>query len=182
MITKLRQFLFLNALRKALAAQTRKRKTFTVETAGHIGILFDAGHDKKRREVLEYARQLEKKGKKLKLLGFFNDKQPHEGTDFEYFTLKDLGWTGVPQGEKVSAFVREKFDLLLSFHNHEIPALEWIAASAGAAMKIGAATSHPNDFDVQLETPEAKGVSYFTEQLHHYLNKIVAAHESAKTL
>jgi hypothetical protein len=182
MLTKLRQFLFLNALRQALAAQTRKRKTFTVETAGTIGILFDASKEKTRRDVLDYAKQLEKKGKKVRLFGFFDDKQIHEGTGFEHFTLKETNWRGIPKSEKAAAFAKEKFDLLLSFNSGEVPALEWLAVGSQAAMKIGPATERPNDFDVQLETPEAKGIPYFTEQLHHYLNKIIAAHEPAKTL
>ena len=182
MLTKLRQFLFLNALRQVLAGQNRKRKTFTLETAGNIGVLFDASNDKTRREVLDYAKQLEKKGKKVRLLGFFNDKLAHAGTGFDYFTLKETNWRGVPKSEKATAFADEKFDLLLSFNNGEVPALEWLAVGSRAAMKIGPATQRPNDFDLQLETPEAKGIPYFTEQLHHYLNKIIAAHESAKTL
>jgi hypothetical protein len=40
-------------------------------------------------------------------------------------------------------------------------------------MKIGFATHRPNDFDIQLETPEGKGIRYFTEQLALYLGKIV---------
>ena len=96
-----------------------------------------------------------------------------EAHTFDAFTLKETTWTGVPKHDKAEVFATERFDLLLSFNPDELPQLEWLATASQAAMKIGLATSHPNDFDIQLETPEGKGVHFFAEQLHLYLDKLV---------
>ena len=112
-------------------------------------------------------------GRKVKKLAFFNSKQVVESPNFDLFTLKETSWAGMPKSEKAQAFASEKFDLLLSFNPDELRQLEWVAAASQAAMKIGLATEHQNDFDIQLETPDGKGFRFFIEQLNIYLEKIV---------
>jgi hypothetical protein len=173
MFEKIRAAFFKNALGKLLAEQKRQRKIHTLESARTIGVLFDAGTDAARKEVSEFVKKLEKDGKKVQLLGFFNVKQQPEGHPFDNFFLKETTWMGIPKSEKVTAFNQQKFDLLLSFNPENLAPMEWVAIASQAAMKIGLATDHRNDFDIQLETPEGKGMRYFTEQLSVYLDKIV---------
>jgi hypothetical protein len=173
MLAPLRALLFKKALRELLATQKRTRQVHTLDSARSVGLLFDATTDNARRESLEFARSLEKQGKKVGVLGFFNTKPGTETPDFDAFYAKETGWTGKPNSEKAAKFAREKFDLLLTLNPDEHPPLEWLAAQSQAAFKIGFATHRPNDFDIQLETPEGKGIRYFTEQLALYLGKIV---------
>lgn len=50
-------------------------------------------------------------------------------------------------------------------------------------MKVGYATGRPNDLDLQLETPDDKGLPFFIAQLHLYLEKIVLTkNESARAI
>lgn len=173
MLTNIRQYFFLRNLRYLLAAPRRVRRTHTLETARTVGLLFDATAEKMRKEVLEYARILEKKGKKVHLLGYFATKQPPmPAPDFAFFFKKEIAWTGQPKSEKAAQFAQEKFDLLLSLNPDDLPPLSWLAAQSAAAMKIGFATQSPHDLDVQLETPPEKGIRYFAEQLELYLGKI----------
>jgi hypothetical protein len=173
MLAQIRAIFFKKALRELLAAQKRKRQTHTLESARNIGILFDASTETIRKEVAEFVKKVEKEGKKVRTIGFFNFKNLPEAHTFDAFTLKESSWAGVPNSEKATAFSKESFDLLLSFNPDETPQLEWLAAASPAAMKIGLATNHQNDFDIQLETPEGKGVHFFAEQLSIYLDKIV---------
>jgi len=173
MLAPIRDLLFKKALRGVLASQKRTRQVHTLESARSIGLLFDAGSEKARKESLEFVYQLEKQGKKVTVLGYFDSKQGTENPSFDAFTTKETTWTGRPKSEKAQAFAREKFDLLLTLNPDEQTPLEWLAATSQAAFKVGFATHRPNDFDVQLETPEGKGIRYFTEQLAVYLGKIV---------
>jgi len=172
MIAPLRTILYKKALREMLASKKRHRQVHTFDTARTIGLLFDASSETARRESLEFARLMEKKGKKVSVLGFFNSKQAPEAPGFDSFFLKETSWLGQPKSEKAKAFAAEKFDLLLTLNPDDHPPLEWLAASSQASFKIGFATSRPNDLDIQLETPEGKGIRYFTEQLALYLGKI----------
>jgi len=183
MFEYIRTALFKNALNRLLAEPQRLRKTHTLESARTIGLLFDATSDKPRQEILDFVKNLEKKGKKVQMLGFFNLKQSPVATpDFPFFFKKETGWwTGRPKSEKADDFAKEKFEILLALNPDDLPALTWLAVQSQAAMKIGFATEQPNDLDLQLETPPEKGIRHFTEQLEHYLDTIVLRkNESAK--
>ena len=173
MLEKIRSAFFKKNLRRALATHKRQRKSHTLESARTISILFDATLAKHKDETLEFAQNLEKKGKKVSLLGYVKDKQPPTGLTFDFFFQKELTWIGVPKSEKALAFIKERPDLLLCFNPADEAPLAWLAAQAQAAMKIGFMTDYSNDFDMILEIPAEKGIRYFTEQLHQYLDKIV---------
>ena len=173
MLAPLRALLFKKALRELLSSQKRTRQVHTLDSARTVGVLFDATSETARKESLEFVKSLEKQGKKVSALGFFNAKQMPENQSFDAFFAKETTWTGTPKSPKAADFVKQKFDLLLTLNPDELPPLEWLAAQSQSAFKIGFATSRPNDFDIQLETPEGKGIRYFTEQLALYLGKIV---------
>jgi len=173
MFAPLRALLFKKALRNLLASQKRSRQVHTLDSARSIGVLFDATSETAQRESLEFARSLEKQGKNVSVLGYFNVKQAPENQSFDSFFAKETTWLGQPNSGKSDDFLKQKFDLLLTLNPDELPPLEWLAAKSQAAFKVGFATSRPNDFDIQLETPEGKGIRYFTEQLALYLGKIV---------
>lgn len=173
MFAVLRALFFKKALRELLTSKKRNRQVHTLESARSVGLLFDATSETARRESLEFAHALEKQGKKVNTLGFFNARQIPENLPFNSFSSKETSWIGQPKSEKATTFAGEKFDLLLTLNPDKLRPLEWLAASSQAAFKIGFATSSPNDFDIQLETPEGKGIRYFTEQLALYLGRIV---------
>jgi hypothetical protein len=170
-------------LRRLLGAQQRKRKTFVLENARHIGVLFDAGNTTNRTEMLEWCRLMEKKGKKIELLGYFN-RQATEDPGFPHFTPKQCSWwTRVPGDEKSKAFAGQPFDLLLCFNPDDLDPLHYLAAGSKARMKMGYATAVPNDYDILLDTSTSKGPRYFIAQLELYLDKIVLnQHEPAGAL
>lgn len=173
MFEKLRSALFKKSLRRTLTAHKRHRKSHTLESARTIGILFDATEGKHKEETLELVRNLEKKGKKVAILGYVKAKQPPGGLHFDFFIQKELKWIGTPKSEKALSFIKQKPDLLLCLNPADEAPLAWLAAHSQAAMKIGFPTEYANDFDMILEIPAEKGIRYFTEQLHQYLDKIV---------
>jgi hypothetical protein len=173
MLAPIRAVLFKKALRDLLNANKRQRQVHTLDSARSVGLLFDATEGTARKESLEFAQALEKQGKKVSLLGYFDTKQVPAPMDFDYFFAKETAWTGKPDSSKASAFAQQKFDLLFVLNPRELPPLGWLAAQSQAAFKVGFASSLPNDLDVQLETPEGRGIRYFTEQLALYLGKIV---------
>lgn len=184
MLTNLRTALLRRSIRQMLANHLRRRKTHTIQSARSIGILFDATEEKDRKEVLQWAHTLEEdQRKKVRLLGFVDSKQPLGQTHFPQFTQKDLRWNGQPTGEGVDKFLNESLDLLLCLNKNQVLSMTWIAIAAKASMKIGTETTAPHDFDLVLETPAAKGVRFFVDQLEFYLGKIVPSkHEPASTL
>jgi len=184
MLEKLRTYFLSRQLRRALAEQNRQRKAHTLQSAHTIGILFDATEEKDRKDVLALAELMQEvQRKKVRLLGFVDDKQPLGQTQFPQFTPKDIKWNGKFVSTAVDTFLSDKPDLLLCLNKHQVLPLAWVAAASKAAMKIGTTTPPPHDFDMVLETPAEKGIRFFVDQLELYLNKIVPSkHEPASTL
>lgn len=156
-----------------MAERKRQQKTHTLQSARTIGLLFDATLEKQGREVVEFARKLEKAGKQVRILGYFKTKQSPGQQPFDFFYQNETTWTGQPKSDKANSFLREKFDLLLCLNPLDDRSVEWISTLSPAAMKVGLATQRPHEFDLQLEIPAPKGFGYFAEQLHLYLDKIV---------
>jgi len=184
MLEKLRTFFLSRQLRRTLTEQNRQRKAHTLQSAHTIGILFDATEEKDRKDVLALAEMMQEgQRKKVRLLGFVDDKQPLGQTQFPQFTQKDLKWNGTFVSEAIDTFLADKPDLLLCLNKRQVLPLAWVAAASRAAMKIGTATPPPHDFDMMLETPAEKGIRFFVDQLELYLNKIVPSkHEPASTI
>lgn len=183
MLESIRSALYKKSLQGVLATQKRRRQAHNFDSAKKIGILFDATTEKTRHEVMEYAKNLVEKGKSVRLFGYFKTKQPPEGHAFNFFFQKETSWAGIPKSEKATAFVEEKFDMLIYLDPEECGPLEWLAAASQAAMKVGFASNRPNDFDLQLEIPSEKDLKFFLEQLHLYLEKIVLTkNESARAI
>lgn len=181
---KLFQSYFLKrALRRTMAERRRVRRTHTFGSARSIGILFDAGDEKSRRALLDFARSLEKEGKTAQLLGFFSETASQESAGFDAFSARDIRWNGQLNSDKANAFADKKFDLLLCYNPNDHLVLAWLVARNPASMKIGAPTELPNDYDLMFETPADKGARFFLEHLPTYLDKLVLPHhEPARAL
>jgi hypothetical protein len=165
---------FRKKLLRELADLQRPHQIHTIWSARSMSILFDATPEADRREVLDFARSLEKDGRKVRLLAYWHDKKsPLEPVSFDSFNRKNTTWLGLPKTEKADAFAREKTDLLLLFDGAGRLPLEWIAARSQACMKIGPLTENPNDFDIMLETPPGSDARFFLKQLDIYLDKIL---------
>lgn len=173
MFTTLRRRAAREGLYRWISGHSRQRRVHQLDTAASVYIVLDAGSEKTRRETAEWAEQLRKKGKKVQVLGYVNEAKPPEPAPaFDTFTRKETAWNYAPKSEKALDFTRANPDLLLCINPNDEPAVEWIAVKSGAAMKIGTASAFPNDFDLQIDAPAAKGVPFFIQQVQHYLEKI----------
>lgn len=162
------------ALKKWLAEHPRKRQVHTLASARTVAILFDANTEQARREVPEWAKKLEKEGKKVSLLGYFNlSKPPVETPAFDFFIRKETRFNFQPTADKALSLLKAQPDLLVCLNPAELPPLEWLAAQSQAGMKVGLATELPNDFDLLFDLPAAAGVPQFAQQLVQYGEKIV---------
>jgi hypothetical protein len=173
MFESLRKRSAITALKKVVADQKRMRKILTLDKAASCAIVFDATGEKTRREVLDWAKELEKKGKKVTLLGFYDEKKPPSpAPEFEFFFAKETAWNHEQKSEKAAAFLKKDTDVLLCINPNNCLPVTWVAAQHKAAMKIGMATELPNDLDLQIETPADKGIPFFAQELKHYSDRI----------
>jgi hypothetical protein len=185
-LLKMRQRFFKKKLPTALPENASPRKITTIESAKTIGILFDATDKINRETIVEYANQLARNGKKVRLLGFMNfsdKKMPVEDLPFVHFNQKNINWWGKPTSEKADVFCKEKFDLLLCLFSGENRPLEWLTARASARMKAGGALKYYQNLDITIELNESKNnASELIRQLEFYFKRLVVASEKSLTL
>ena len=78
-------------LRRLAQGTGRVRRIHTLKTANFIQIIFDATDERIAREVLEWTRELERLGKKVQLLGYFDlSKAPEAPPSFDFFFKKKV--------------------------------------------------------------------------------------------
>lgn len=151
--------------------QAAIRQRVNLDTAATVGILFEATELGERNTTLQFAEALEKKGKKVKLLGYFDNRMEGESFTFPFYNQKDLDWTRCPQGETVKQFLDQKFDLLFVLRSQVDIHMEYIAALAYAYLKVGPCTEHTYCFDLMIDANPKQPLSHFISQVEQLLKQ-----------
>ncbi len=147
------------------------RKFVGFEKAQSIGLLFDATDLNQREIVFQYADQLSKKGKRVRLLGFFDSKLEDPNFTFKYFNRKQLDWAGRPHGEQVQEFVQQPFDLLLNLDTQPKPPAEYVCAQSKAHLRIGPVTNHTFCYELMIDISGSNNLHTFIQQMESILAK-----------
>jgi hypothetical protein len=162
-------------LQQKLKAQLKLKKRTTksamdLGSAKSVSILFDATNPENRAHALDFAQYLQKKGKKIYVLAFLNDKDKHERSfPFDYFNLTNLNWAGVPKCQKLDDFLEKKSDILLTITPRVNHSLDFVAALAQSHLKIGTFTDSFFGYDVMFSVQS--GMAAYLQQINYFLTK-----------
>ena len=143
-----------------------------VQKASKIGIIFDATQLDIRQPVINFKKYLIDKGFRVKLLGFINEKIESISFPFDYFSLKDVNFHYVPDGDNVRLFLSEHFDILMNLDLEDALPIHYIAAVANAGLKVGAPSPEHEHYDLMIETGTERNVDAFIHEVRKTLNKI----------
>jgi hypothetical protein len=171
-ISKIRSYFFEAQLNQKLSQIKINRTSVEFEVAKSIGILFDATDSSSRKQVLAYAQNMIKNGKKVSLLGFVKNKQKDLSFSFKYFTLNEVDWKMIPESADINQFMNHQFDILINLFlgkNHQI---EYISALSKANLRVGPFSKNSNCFDLMIDIPPSKGVDHLIKQVDFFLNRI----------
>ena len=178
-ISKIRTNIFNAHLNKQLSQIKVARTSIDFEDAQFIGILFDATDGNHRNVVLDYAKSLEKNGKKVKLLGFVKNKQKDLSLPFKFFTLRDVSWKMIPNSDDIERFLNEKFDILINLY---LPAqekdskknqpIEYISALSKASLRVGPFSENTASFDLIIDVRSDADLQQLIKQIDFFLNRI----------
>lgn len=172
LISKIRSYFFETHLNQKLSQTKVNRTSVEFDIAKSIGILFDATDASNRNKVLTYAQNMVKNGKKVKLLGFVNNKQKDLSFSFKYFTLNEINWKLVPESAEINQFMNKKFDILINLYLGEVKSIEYISALSKANLRVGPFSENPNSFDLMIDIPNSKGIAHLIKQVDFFLNRI----------
>jgi hypothetical protein len=141
--------------------------------------LFDGTEPTDRERVLEFAEQLKNKGKKVKLLAFFNNKLKSGNFVFDHFNRLQLDFALRPKCQPCTDFMQQPFDLLLNLSPKTVLPLDYIAAHSKARFRVGPFTSKTFCYDLMIEQAPQKGLNAFIQQVESYMKNMRSKREAA---
>jgi len=166
-------------LRKQLQRlQGPPRKRVNLQKAHAIGILFDATDLENRQTVLQYAEKLKKQGKRVRLLGYFDDDTKNENFTFRHFNRHQFDLFLRPKAQTVQEFMDQNFDILMTLDPQPRLFAEYISTLSRAPLRVGPSTENTYAFDLMIET-KGNNLSQYIEQMELLLSKTNTTHEAA---
>lgn len=149
-------------LRKQTKNLKRKIVSCNMHEAKNIGVLFNATHLVSFEIVKKFVKQLSTPSNNVSVLGYVDSKQMIDHylyrKGFEFFTRNDLNWFQKPEGEGVTAFIRQKFDLLIDLNLEESFPMKYILSLSNATFKTGKYTVSHNLLDFMIDIESEKKV------------------------
>lgn len=154
-----------------------KRKSVNYEQAKKIGILYTATNQENFEVVKNYTRKIRESKKTVRALGFVNHKELHRDqsptVDLDFFTLKDVNWYYKPGGHIVENFTNENYDILICLDTESSLSVQYILANSKANFRVGKYEERNKIFfDFMIDLQNKNNLSYFIEQVNHYINLI----------
>lgn len=163
-------------LRKSLKGVTRNRLVYNLDSARHVGILFNATPMDIYNPIKAFSHELEARGINVEMLAFYGGKElPASYISYKkiyFFTKKELNWYKKPKDPVVDEFAQKEFDILIDLSMDEVFPLQWIATLSRAKFKVGNLSYYgtPNDLIINIKPGE--DIEYLLSQVKHYLELI----------
>jgi hypothetical protein len=163
-------------LNKSKKNHERKKVFHTFKTARTVGILFDATDHGNYETARAFAKFLLEKKVRIYGLGFADSKEVvnfyQYYTGFNFFTIKDSNWKGIPRNHNINDFIKEPLDILIDLHITNNFSLEYINSMSQASFKIGPLSPKTNLYDFMIDISTNPTSDFLCEQIKHYLSII----------
>ena len=165
-----------SVLNKNMKSHERKKVFHTFNTAKTVGLLFDATDHQNYEIARSFAKFLTEKKIRIFGLGFADSKEVMSFyqyyTGFNFFTIKDSNWQGIPSNHNINDFIKEPLDILIDLHLNDNFSLEYINSMSKASFKIGKLHPDTNRYDFMIDISTSPTADYLCEQIKHYLSII----------
>ena len=163
-------------LNKQLKKHAKRVEFHNMQSAKHIGILFDTKQKENNSIVSKFYTDLKKQGYKVSAAGWHEGietpKKPLNTLDFIYFSELDSNWKGIPQTHEISEFFKQKFDILFVLTQSEELAIQYISSLSPAVFKVGARGINTEYLDFMIELKENTSIKNLIQDSITYLSEI----------
>ncbi|WP_306352492.1 DUF6913 domain-containing protein [Flavobacterium sp. '19STA2R22 D10 B1'] len=166
--------MFIKFIKDFSAKKILKKSLFNVkdnhsnDVVRTIGLLIDETYFLEKEALIK---SLVKNGipeNKIKVLVYRDRLKKNEEYKYPTFSNKQIGWDGQINNEDVQNFVKEKFDMLISYYDTEKLALMLITNNSKANFKVGFSTIDKRLNHFMINT-NAENYEVFTTELFKYL-------------
>lgn len=172
LVLKIKDFLFKRALRKYKSTNLNHAPADLFAQIKTVGILFDAAEAKNREVILDYAGKLNSSGITTQLLGFIPSKVNGVSFSFDFIDVKNLSFSGIPQGQAIDNFINNRFDLLINLDTSMHKPLTYIAVASKAFFKIGPAHGEHHHYDLMISM-QGNDIATYIQEIRTTFNKIL---------
>lgn len=173
---KLRTILCEWMLRRKISRNKRKRFFYNLNRADSVGLIFDASHQDSYMTTRKFVEILRNKGKTVRAIGYVTNKKAleyfDEHRDISFFWVNDCSLFCKPKNKDVVDFTQKNFDIFIDLTKAEMVQTRFIVGISEAKLKIGRDLFYKNIYDFILRIPDEKKLSYYIEQVVHYLTQI----------
>ncbi len=175
MIRNIRSYIGNHDLQRKARFLNRRKAIHNFSTAKTAGVLFRCKNEEDFNAVKDFKQYLESHRIRTEVLGYVHEKQVPDHyllrTGFNFFCLKDLNWFKRPVRKFALDFSTRKYDILFDLSLEDDFPLKYLSELSPATYKIGVFTEARN-YDLMIELQYSRTVSYFVEQVKHYLTLI----------
>ncbi len=164
-------------LKKKQKKLSRNIKSFSIDSADYIGILYDATNRNNYETVKKFVHYLKEERKKVLSLGYINSNNSSEivsaHLNYIFFDNTSLSKKMIPKSSDVNRFITTPFSILIDLNINESFPLEYICSLSKARFKVGAKGNYRDkECDLILNIDSNKTVEFLIIQVKHYLKMI----------
>jgi hypothetical protein len=164
-------------LKKKLKNLKRNVKSFNIENATSIGVLYDATNRNNYETVKKFIQFLKEERKDVLSMGYINSKdsseivKPH--LNYNFFDNNQLSKKLFPTSNEVDKFINTPYSILIDLNTQDSFPLEYICSLSQAKFKVGAKGGYRDGVcDLIIDIENDNRVEYLVIQVKHYLKMI----------
>ncbi len=148
------------ALASRLKDQIRNPVICNIESAHHIGIIYNATEYVSFEIIRNLVRDLAQDSRKITVLGYVDSKKLIDHylyrKGFDFFSRNDLNWYSKPVSSAVNHFMTEPFDILINLSLEDYYPIRFITALSPATFKVGKYTPDELYLDFMIDIEKEK--------------------------
>jgi hypothetical protein len=172
--------MFLNYIKDFFVKRTLKNKLHNVKVSANsediktVGLLVDENYFLEKENLLNELIANGISEKNIKIIVYRDKIKKNESYTQPTFGAKELNWNGTITDATINDFVKEKFDLLISYYDVEKAILMLITQNSKAQFKVGFSAIDKRLNHLMINT-NAENYKVFVHELIRYLkilNKI----------
>lgn len=137
-------------------------------------IIFDATDTNKRKEILEWAKNISKSTSiKFEVLGFINQKKLSPDLKIQFYGSDEISWYGMPKSTSIDNALKKHYDLCIFGDSNILPHQKFILSHLDVSMIAGFHSDNSSEsFDFIVEVSSNTSLSRSLDIILASLNKV----------
>lgn len=155
----------------------RTVKSYSIENASSIGVLYDASSRNDYEIVKKFIQYLREERKEVLSLGYINSKDSSEivqaHLNYIFFDNTNLSKKMIPNSIEIENFIKTPYSILIDLNTKDSFPLEYISSLSHAKFKVGAKGNYRDTTcDLIIDIENDNRLEFLIIQIKNYLKMI----------